>query len=248
MRHGSVFFIIFANKFELYKTFNMKAAKILFRIVLVVVILILAVMVMRSIMRPEKFRTVYNERCELIKEKLITIRDVQAVYKNENKTFIADADSLADFATNGTVSIIKNVGDIPEGMTEAEALKTGLLRKETVQISAMEKVMETDASRKVENFNNLQYVLGHSGPKFNIQTGTIASKTYEIPVYMIVVPLDDILADMDKAITPEHASPFTKFFNKIFYNGLADETQYRSQYKDMVMGSLTEASTSGNWE
>ena len=226
----------------------MKAAKILFRCLLVVVVLVLAIMVMRSIMRPEKFRNVYNERCELIKERLITIRDVQAVYKNENKTYFADADSLADFALNGTVSIIKNVGDIPEGMTEKDALKAGLLRKETVEISAMEKVMETDASRKPENFNHLQYVLGSNGAKFNIQTGSIASKTYEIPVYMIVVPLDDILADMDKAITPENSSPFVKFFNKIFYNGLAEETQYRSQYKDMVMGSLTEASTSGNWE
>ena len=226
----------------------MKAAKVLFRCLMVVVVLVLAIMVMRSIMRPEKFRTVYNERCELIKEKLITIRDIQAVYKNESKKYFADADSLADYALNGTVSIIKNVGDIPEGMNEQDALKAGLLRKETVEISTMEKVMETDATRKPENFNNLQYVLHNGGPKFNIQTGSIASKTYEIPVYMIVVPLDDILADMDKAITPDNASPFKKFINKIFYNGLSEETQYRSQYKDMVMGSLTEASTSGNWE
>ena len=100
-----------------------------------------------------------------IKEKLITIRDVQAVYKNENKKFFADADSLADFALNGTVNIDKNVGEIPEGMNEKDALKAGLLRKETVQISAMEKVMETDNSRTPENFKNLQYVLGTDGPK-----------------------------------------------------------------------------------
>lgn len=226
----------------------MKAAKILFRIALVLVVIVLAIMVMRCIMRPEKFRTVYEERCAIIKEKLITIRDVQAVYKNEYKKYFSDADSLAEFATEGTVNIDKNVGEIPEGMNEKDAIKAGLLRKETVKISAMEKVMEMDASRKPENFKHLQYVLGADGPKFSIQTGSIASKTYEIPVYMIVVPLDDILTDMDKAITPDDASAFTKFFNKIFYNGLSEETQYRSQYKDMVMGSLTEASTSGNWE
>ncbi|MCQ2270604.1 MAG: hypothetical protein MJZ52_05200 [Bacteroidales bacterium] len=223
-------------------------AKTLFRIVLVLVIIVLAVLVMRSIMRPEKFRAVYNERCEIIKEKLITIRDLQAVYKNEYKTYMSDADSLADFATNGKVSIIKNVGEIPEGMTEKDALAAGLLRKETVEISAAEKAMETDATRKIENFKNLQYVLHQDGPKFQIQTGSIASKTYEIPVYMIVVPLDDILYDMEKSITPANAGAFTKLINKIFYGGLAEETQYRSQYKDIIMGSLTEASTSGNWE
>ena len=45
----------------------MKAVKVLFRCLMVVVVLVLAIMVMRSIMRPEKFRNVYNERCEMIK-------------------------------------------------------------------------------------------------------------------------------------------------------------------------------------
>lgn len=223
-------------------------AKTLFQIVMVLLIIVLAVMVMRSIMRPEKFRSVYNQRCEIIKEKLITIRDVQAVYKNEYKKYIADADSLADFVANGKVSINKNIGNIPEGMTEKDALAAGLLRKETVEISSKEKVMETDASRKIENFDNLQFVLGPNSPKFSIQTGSIASKTYEIPVYMIVVPLDDILYNMEDAITPPNSNAFVKFINKIFYGGLAEEDQYREQYKDMVMGSLTEASTTGNWE
>lgn len=223
-------------------------AKTLFKIVLVLVIIVLAIMVMRSILRPEKFRSVYNQRCEVIKEKLITIRDLQAVYKNEYKTYLSDADSLADFSENGMVSIIKNVGDIPEGMSEKDALAAGLLHKETVEITAKEKVMETDASRKIENFDNLQYVLGVNGPKFNIQTASIASKTYEIPVYMIVVPLDDILYNMEEAITPPNSNAFVKFMNKIFYGGLSEETQYREQYKDMVMGSLTEAVTTGNWE
>lgn len=222
--------------------------KTLFSIVMVIVIVFLAVLVMRSIMRPEKFRSVYNERCDIIKEKLITIRDVQGVYKNENKKYLADIDSVAIFAEEGMVSIVKNVGEIPEGMTEKEALAQGLLRKETVNVPAKEKVMETDATRTEENFKNLSTVLGPNSPKFSIQTGSIASKTYEIPVYMIVVPLDDILYNMEEAITPANANFFVKLMNKIFYSGLAEETQYRSQYKDMIMGSLTEANTSGNWE
>ena len=133
-------------------------------------------------------------------------------------------------------------------MTEAQAKEAGLLCEETVQMKAMDKVMEIDDSRKTENFQNLQYVLGHDGTKFNIQTGVIETKNYQIPVYMIEVPLDEILKDMDKEITPENASAFTKFFNKIFYDGLAEEQQYRSQYKNMTLGSLKDASTTGSWE
>ena len=53
---------------------------------------------------------------------------------------------------------------------------------------------------------------------------------------------------MDRSIQPENANVFVKLWNKLFYTGLAEETQYKSQYKDIWMGSLTEASTTGSWE
>ena len=60
--------------------------------------------------------------------------------------------------------------------------------------------------------------------------------------------MDDMLFNMDKSITPENAGPLTRLWNKIFYNNLSEEQQYRSQYEGIYMGSLTEASTAGSWE
>ncbi|MBO4381688.1 MAG: hypothetical protein J5799_01985, partial [Bacteroidales bacterium] len=77
---------------------------------------------------------------------------------------------------------------------------------------------------------------------------SIASRTYEIPVYRIDIPLDDILVNMDRSINPENAGVLSRLWNKIFYNNLSEEKQYRDQYADMYMGSLTEASTTGSWE
>ena len=222
--------------------------KVIFRVLMILVILCFTVLVMRSIMRPEKYRMVYEGRCDVIKEKLITIRDLQAVYKNEYKTYMSDADSVALFAEEGMVDIIKNVGEIPEGMNEKDALAQGLLHKETISVPAKVKVLENDVTRTEENFNNLSTVLGPNSPKFSIKTGSIKSKTYEIPVYQIVVPIDDILFNMEEAITPSNANVFVKLWNKLFYNGLASERQYKSQYKDLVLGSLSEANTAGNWE
>ena len=65
---------------------------------------------------------------------------------------------------------------------------------------------------------------------------------------MIEVPLDDILVNMDRSINPENANVLSRLWNKIFYNNLSEENQYKSQYADMYMGSLTEASTAGSWE
>jgi len=84
--------------------------------------------------------------------------------------------------------------------------------------------------------------------KYSIQVDSLSSKTYTIPVYRIDVSLDELLCNMDKSINPENAGPLTRLWNKIFFNDLESENQYRSQYESIYMGSLTEASTAGSWE
>ena len=221
----------------------------LFSILLAIVVVVLAIFAARSIMRPEKFKTVYQLRKEANVQNLLAIRSAQAVYKNVNKVYADDIDKLVDFVNNGTVLIEKNVGNFPDTMTEAEAFKLGLIHKEIVKVPAMEKILGIDKKIPAENFKNFQYIpFSNKEKKYEIQTDSISSKTYTIPVYRIEVGLDDMLFNMDKPITPENAGPLTRLWNKIFYNNLSEEQQYRSQYEGIYMGSLTEASTAGSWE
>lgn len=225
----------------------MKTRKLL-SILLVVVVVVLAVFAARSIMRPEKFKQVYELRKSANVTNLTTIRSAQAIYKTVYKKYASTMDSLVDFVKNGTVQIEKNVGHFPDTMSEAEAFKLGLIHKEVVSVPAIEKMLELDNKLSVENFKNFQYIPGSDKKQYEIQTGSIASKTYEIPVYKIDITLDDILVNMDNAINPENAGVFKKLWNKIFYNNLSGEVQYKKQYDPMYMGSLTEASTAGSWE
>jgi len=217
------------------------------RILLVIVVIFLSVLAFRSIMRPEKFRIVYEDRHTEIKNRLITIRTVEAIYKNEKKKYAGNVDTLVDFVKHGKISIVKNVGNIPEGMSEAEAFKAGFIKKEIVSVPAKDRILEADPTIK-KNIDNFQYIPFTNGKKFQIQIGKISSKTYEIPVYRIDVPLDDILFNMDLSITSEDVSIFKKFINFIMYKNLSEEKQYRLQYDPMWMGSLTEANTAGSWE
>ena len=93
----------------------------LISILLAVVVVILAIFAARSIMRPEKFKTVYQLRKEANVQNLLAIRSAQAVYKNVHKVYADDIDKLVDFVNNGTVMIEKNVGNFPDTMSEAEA-------------------------------------------------------------------------------------------------------------------------------
>ena len=225
----------------------MKTRKLL-SILLIVVVVVLAIFAARSIMRPEKFRQVYELRKSANVTNLTTIRSAQAIYKNVYKKYASSMDSLVDFVKNGTVKIEKNVGSFPDTMSEAQAFKLGLIHKEVVEVPALEKMLELDNKLNADNFKNFQYIPFSDKKQYKIQTGSIASKTYEIPVYMIEVPLDDILVNMDRSINPENAGVLSRLWNKIFYNNLSEENQYKSQYADMYMGSLTEASTAGSWE
>ena len=97
---------------------------------------ILAIFAARSIMRPEKFKTVYQLRKEANVQNLLAIRSAQAVYKNVHKVYADDIDKLVDFVNNGTVMIEKNVGNFPDTMSEAQAFKLGLIHKEIVEVPA----------------------------------------------------------------------------------------------------------------
>jgi hypothetical protein len=221
--------------------------KTLFQIFLVIVALFLALLAFRSIMRPEKFKMVYELRHKEITNRLTTLRAVEAVYKTEFKRYTADIDSLVDFAINGSISIVKNIGEIPDGMSEAEALKKGILTREIFKVPAKDKILQTDPNVNPETFKYFQYIPETNKKKFEIQVGSKKDKT-EIPVYRVEVEIDDILFNMEKSITPEKAGRLTKFWNYLIYNSLPDEQQYKNQYDIIWMGSLENASTSGSWE
>lgn len=220
----------------------------LFRILLVIIALVLSVLAFRSIMRPEKFKLVYNERQTEIKNRLITLRTAQQIYKLENKRFADNIDELAEFANNGSITIVKISGSIPEGMSEADAFKKGFITKIESKYPASKKIIETDPNVKPAYLKTFQFIPETDGKKFTIQTNTIKSSTYEIDVYRVEVPLDDVLANMQKSISPEGSGPFKKTLNYIMYNNLENEMQYKNLYKPMWVGSLTEASTTGSWE
>jgi len=223
-------------------------AKTLFNILLVIVALGLALLATRSILRPEKYKAVYNQRSEEVRNRLVTIRAAQAVYRNEFKKYAGEIDTLVDFVNNGVVHIIKTSGEIPENMTEEAAFKAGLIKKVVEKIPAKDKIIESDPNVNYENLRNFEFIPYGDGKKFEIQLGKISSKTYEIPVYRIDVPLDDILANLDRTITPRESSWSDKLFNRVFYSGLAEETQFKVKYRPLWLGSLNDASTSGSWE
>lgn len=221
----------------------------LFRIVLVIIILFLTFMIYRSIMRPGKFKSVYEQREDRIVECLEIIRNAQNVYKQETGKVSGDIDELYDFVQNGTITVeqTKMLKEVPKNMSEEDAFAQGYLEKSVVKIPAKRRMMENDKNLVESSLKNFNYI-AETGNKFKIDTASVESAGVIIPVYRIYLTVDDILANMQQTITPENSSAIAKFWNKLLYSGLEEETQYRVQYRDIWMGALDNASVSGSWE
>lgn len=224
---------------------NSKIFSWILKSVLVLLICVLAIATTRSIMRPQKFKTIYENRLEIVKQRLIAIRTIQNVYKNEHKTYATSIDSLVDFVNNGTVTIQRSQGFVPENMTEEEALKQGLIKREEVKVSVKSKVLDQDSTVNLDNF---QYIPYTNKEKFNIESGVIKGKNFDVPTYRIIVTKDVLFENMDNDIQTNTTNVFKKLWNQLLYSGLSEETIEKNKYKDVIMGSLTEAHTNGNWE
>jgi len=200
-------------------------------------------------MRPGKFKSVYEQREDRIVECLEIIRNAQNVYKQETGKVSGDIDELYDFVQNGTITVeqTKMLKEVPKNMSEEDAFAQGYLEKSVVKIPAKRRMMENDKNLVESSLKNFNYI-AETGNKFKIDTASVESAGVIIPVYRIYLTVDDILANMQQTIIPENSSAIAKFWNKLLYSGLEEETQYRVQYRDIWMGALDNASVSGSWE
>lgn len=208
--------------------------KVTFKILLVAAAILLAYMCYRSIMGPIEFNRERDAREEAIKARLIDIRKAQIEYKNRHKVHAANFDELVKFLNEEKLPFIIKEGvltdeQLEKGMTEAEAVKKGLIKRDTFWVVAKDtlfgKGFIVDSLRYVPNIPNAQFAM---------DTASITSSSgYTIKVFEAGVPYDTYLGDLDKQQVAN----------------LKDMAQKLDRYPGMRVGSLTEVNNyAGNWE
>ena len=116
-------------------------------------------------------------------------------------------------------------------MTEAEAVKKGLIRRDTMWVLAKDTLLG-------KNYDVSGYALcsGRSGWKDYFQDGygyVESGSGYEIKVFACEVPYKEYLRDMDAQLT---------------YN-LIDKAEKQGKFPGLRVGSLEEINNNaGNWE
>lgn len=207
--------------------------KVTLKILLAVAVVLLAYMCYRSIMGPIEFKDERDRRENLIKARLIDIRKAQIEYKNIHKVHAANFDELSKFLKDEKLPFLIKEGvltdeQLEKGMTEKEAVKKGLIRRDTVWVTAVDTLFG-----KGYNVDYLRNVPG-ANVQFTMDTATLTSGSgYTVKVFQCGVLYDDYLGDLNK---------------QEVYN-LKDKASKMGKYAGLRVGSVEEINNNaGNWE
>lgn len=207
--------------------------KVTLKILLAVAVVLLAYMCYRSIMGPIEFKDERDRRENLIKARLIDIRKAQIEYKNIHKVHEANFDELSKFLKDEKLPFLIKEGvltdeQLEKGMTEKEAVKKGLIRRDTVWVTAVDTLFG-----KGYNVDDLRNVPG-ANVQFTMDTATLTSGSgYTVKVFQCGVLYDDYLGDLNK---------------QEVYN-LKDKASKMGKYAGLRVGSVEEINNNaGNWE
>lgn len=193
------------------------------KIALGVVIIVLGYILYASIMKPVRFQDELNRRNALIVNKLKDIRTAQTLYKQFNNAYTSSFDTLFNFLKTGEIPVVKMVAD-PTDTTFTRTIN------DTVGFI---KIADSLYSKR-ENFKieDLAFIPFTDGRRFEMKTGKIDKGGVLVSVIEILVPYEYYLYDKDEQDVIN----------------LAERQKRINKFPGIRMGSLTEASTDGNWE
>jgi len=199
--------------------------------VLWLLIIIFAYKVYGSINGPIEFNKVKNERYLKVIDRLKDIRNAQIAYKSVNGIYCDNFDSLINFVDTAQYTLIQKRDS------------SFLEYNRTFRIDMLKEVIVIDtlgfASVKDSLFGNsnryknmAQVPIEGRNENFKIKADIIDKNGYNVPVFEVRVSKDIVLFDQNKDLLKQE-------------KGLMSVDGVNGP--DIVLGSLTEVSSNGNW-
>jgi len=208
----------------------MKGTKLIIQIVLVIGVVFLAYMLYSSIMEPVNYKKVKTQREKVIINKLLNIKELQVEYKIINNKYTSSFDTLKDFYLNGQMAVVLKVGT-NDTLTEERALELGLISRDTTYVNIKDTLL-TD----VENFNinTIDIVPFTDGKvKFKMNSGFVDKNNFKVAVLEVSCLMKDYLSDIEQQDLLKNQLILIKEDGK---------------FPGLVLGSMDEPSTDGNWQ
>lgn len=199
--------------------------------VLWIVSILLGYLIYQSIMAPIEFNKTREERFTAVIERLKEIKVAQEAYKTVNGRYAGDFEGLVQFIDTAEFTITQQRDSSFMRYNRVYRID---MQVDTIVIDTLGRVSIKDSlfknSMSYKELMNVPY--GQNGETFELKAEIITKGNFQVPVFMASVKKDVVLYDQ-----PEDLKLKENTHNSIEeVNG-----------NQIVVGSLTEVSTSGNW-
>jgi len=192
------------------------------KIILAAVIILLGFLLFRSINKPVKFENNLTTRGEAIVAKLKDIRTAENLFRYQYGRYTSSFDSLKEFVKFGKIPEVKMIPD-PNDTTFTRAISDTI---------GYINIFDSIFAKKNYPLDKLNEVPFSNGDLFSIMAGKINKSGVEVAVFEVSVRMEIYTKDLDKQLV----------INRI------KEMEDKSKFPGLKVGSMTEASTDGNWE
>jgi len=193
------------------------------KVLLLVVIVVLAYFVVESIMKPVRFNKAVKTRSNAVIQNLVDIRTSEMAYKIINGKYTSSFDTLIDFLKTGEIPVVNIIPD-PEDTTFTKTIR------DTIGYIPVIDSLFND--RENYNVDHIKYVPYTDNVIFDLDAGVIEKGGVNVHVFEAKSLYDIILKGLNE---------------QMVINLIAGKEQIE-KYPGIKVGSMTEASTDGNWE
>lgn len=211
--------------------------KLIIQVILWAVIAFIAYTVWDTIQTPIDFEKVRKARYSETIAKLMDIRKAQMAYKDAHQIFSGNWDSLTAFIKYDSLPQIRRIGMLTDSMVDAgldekEALKKGLIIRDTIKVSVLEEIFGKDYP-----IDELRYIPKSEKQEFWLaQTIITTGSGVKVPVFEARAHNNQILF--------EHLEDY-----KQEIINLNERARKNDRYPGLKVGSVTEPNNNvGNWE
>jgi len=184
---------------------------------LFVIAIVLAYFIIDGVQNKIEFRDMAQKRSEVVQNRLKEVADAQKKFKQEKGRYAANFPELLNFVNNDSLTIIKAIGNVPDSLTEVEAVELGIVIRDTSLVPASSIFADGVA------VDSLKYVPFGVGEEFKIQAGVIEKNKVNVNVFEVSTTLATV------------------------YKGLKTKNEAVNLSDQIKVGSMSEPITTGNW-
>jgi hypothetical protein len=197
---------------------------LLLRVALGLLAIFFGYKIYQLINEPLEFEKIKQRRYDVVKERLVMIRDAQNAYKDEFNRFCEDIDWLVAFVDTGMINIVERKDS---SFAYYDKLYQTDMIRDTVVIRVIGRESVKNWVFKDTNFdaNKLMYIPFSNGERFFLDATVLERRGIRIPVFEVSAPNSAIFQDLSNSVYRDY----------IDYDF------------SLTVGSLTEPKFSGNW-